>query len=54
MVWILLAVLSFFGGQVYLFFGLRKLDQLLECSLSNQTDLTYDDCCRYPEEDVVK
>ena len=42
-IWIILAVLSFIGGQVYLFFSLRKLDKFLERSSDNKPDPTYDD-----------
>ena len=52
-IWIILAVLSFIGAQVYLFLYLRKLDKFLEPSPSNAPTFTYDDSCRYPE-DVIK
>lgn len=53
-VWIILAALSFIGGQVYLFFRLQKLDKFLERRPSNEPTFTYDDRCRYPDEDVVE
>jgi len=52
-VWIILAVLSFVGGQAYLVYLLRKLDKFLERRPSNEPTFTYDDGCRYPE-DVVE
>ena len=52
-IWIILAVLSFIGGQAYLFYLLRKLDRFLESRPSNEPNFTYDDSCRYPE-DVVE
>ena len=52
-IWIVLAVLSFIAGQVYLFYLLRKLDKFLERRPSNEPSFTYDDSCRYPE-DVVE
>ena len=53
-IWVILAVLSFIGGQVYLFCLLRKLDKFFECKPGNEPTFTYDDSCRYPEEDVVE
>jgi len=53
-IWIILAVLSFIGGQVYLFIRLRRLERFLEHSPGNEQTLTYDDSCRYPEEDVIE
>ena len=50
---IILAVLSFFGGQAYLVYLLRKLDKFLERRPSNEPTFTYDDSCRYPE-DVIE
>ena len=52
-IWIILAVLSFIGGQVYLFYSLRKLDKFLERRPSNEPTFTYDDSCRYSE-DVIE
>jgi len=52
-IWIILAVLSFIGGQVYLFCLLRKLDKFLERGPSNEPTFTYDDSCR-SSEDVVE
>ena len=52
-IWIVLAVLSFIGGQVYLFYLLCKLDKFLERRPSNEPTFTYDDSCRCPE-DVVE
>ena len=52
--WILLAVLSFAGGQAYLFHCLKKLDKFLKRRPSNEPSFTYDDSCRYPDEDVVE
>jgi len=52
-IWIILAVLSFIGGQVYLFYLLRKLDKLLENRPSKESIFTYDDSCRCPE-DVIE
>ena len=52
-IWIILAVLSFIVGQVYLFYLLRKLDRFLERRPSDEATFTYDDSCRYPE-DVVE
>ena len=48
-IWIILAVLSFIGGQVYLFYLLRKLDKFLEHRPDNEPTFNYDDSCRYPE-----
>lgn len=53
-VWIILAVLSFIGGQVYLYYLLRKLDQFLERRPKNDPSFTYDDSYRYPEDFVVE
>ena len=60
-VWIILAAVSFLGGQVYLFRSLRLLDQLLTHRLGRksaaacgETTLVYDDHCRYPPGDVVE
>ena len=53
-VWIILAVLSFVGGQAYLVYLLRKLDKFLERTPGNESIFTYDDSCRYPEEDVIE
>ncbi len=53
-VWIILAVLSFIGGQAYLVYLLRKLDKFLEHRPSNEPTVTCDDSSRYPEEDVVE
>ena len=53
-VWIILAVLSFAGGQAYLVYLLRKLDKFLERRPGNEPTFTYDDSCRYPEEDVIE
>ena len=53
-VWIILAVLSFVGGQAYLVYQLRKLDKFLERRPGNEPTITYDDSCRYPEEDVIE
>ena len=52
-IWIILAVLSFIGGQAYLVYLLRKLDKFLKRRPSNEPAFTYDDSCRYPE-DVVE
>ena len=52
-IWIILAMLSFIGGQAYLVYLLRKLDKFLERRPSNESTFTYDDSCRYPE-DVVE
>ena len=52
-IWIILAVLSFIGGQAYLVYLLRKLDKFLESRPSDETTFTYNDSCRYPE-DVVE
>ena len=52
-IWIILAVLSFIGGQVYLFYLLRKFGKFLERRPSNEPTFTYDDSCRYPG-DVVE
>ena len=52
-IWIVLAVLSFIGGQVYLFYLLGKLDKFLERRPSNEPAFPCDDSCRYPE-DVVE
>ena len=52
-IWIILTVLSFIGGQAYLVYLLRKLDKFLERRPSNKPTFTYDDSCRYPE-DVVE
>ena len=48
-IWIILAVLTFIGGQAYLVYLLRKLDNFLERRPSNESTFTYDDSCRYPE-----
>ena len=52
-IWIILAVLSFIGGQVYLFCLLRKLDKFLERRPSNGPAVTNDGSCEYPE-DVIE
>ena len=52
-IWIILAVLSFIGGQVYLFYLLRKLDKYLERRPSNEPTFPYDDSCTDPE-DVIE
>ena len=52
-IWIILAVLSFIGGQAYLVYLLRKMDKFLERRPSKEPTFTYDDSCRYPE-DVVE
>ena len=52
-IWIILAALSFIGGQVYLSHLLRKLDKFLERRPSKEPTFTYDDSCRYPE-DVIE
>ena len=52
-IWIILAVLSFIAGQVYLLYLLSKLDKFLERRPSNKPTFTYNDSCRYPE-DVVE
>ena len=52
-IWIILAVLSFIGGQVYLFHLLRKLDKFLKRRPGNEPTFTDDDSCRYPE-DVIE
>ena len=49
-IWIILAVLTFIGGQAYLFYLLRKLDEFLKRRPSNEPTFTYDDSCRYPED----
>lgn len=53
-VWIILAVLSFIGGQAYLFYLLRKLDKYLESRSETESDITDDDGCRNPDENVVE
>lgn len=50
---IILAVLSFIGGQAYLVYLLRKLDKFLGRRPDNEPTFTYDDSCRYPE-DVIE
>ena len=52
-IWIILAVLSFIGGQAYLVYLLRKLDKWLEHRPGNEPTVTYDDSCRHPE-DVIE
>ena len=52
-IWIILAVLSFIGGQVYAFYLLGKLDKFLERKADKKPTFIYDDSCRYPE-DVVE
>jgi len=52
-IWIILAVLSFIGGQAYLVYLLRKLGKFLGRRPSNEPTFTYDDSCRYPE-DVIE
>ena len=52
-IWIILAVLSFIGGQAYLVYLLTKLDKFLERRPSNEPTFPYDDSCRYPE-DVIE
>lgn len=47
MIWILFAVLSFIGGQMYLFHLLAKLDQFLAKQSEKTTGFTYDDQFRY-------
>ena len=53
-IWIILAVLSFIGGQAYLFYCLGKLDAFLAQRPSNEPTFTFDDSCRYPDEDVIE
>ena len=54
LVWIILAALSLIGGHIYLFCCLRKLDTFQKRRASNKPAFTYDDSCRYPDEDVVE
>ena len=51
MIWFILAVLAFLAGQVYLFHLLRKLDQFLARREIRKTEFTYDDSCRYWNEE---
>ena len=51
-VWSILAVLSFVGGQAYLVYLLKKLDKFLERRPGNVPTFTYDDSCRYLEDMV--
>ena len=51
---IILGILSFIGGQVYLHYLLRKLDQFLERRPKNDPSFTYDVSYRYPEDFVVE
>ncbi len=53
-IWIILAVLSFIGGQILLFHRLRKLDGFGKHRPSYQSNLTYDDAYRYPEDFVIE
>ncbi len=53
-IWIILAVLSFIGGQAYLVYLLSKLDKFLKRRPGNEPTVTNDDSCRYPDEDVVE
>ena len=48
-IWIILAVLSFIGGQAYLVYLLRKLDKFLRRRPGKEPTFPYDDSCRYPE-----
>lgn len=47
MIWLILAVLSFIGGQMYLFHLLKELDKFLERREPQQPGFTYDDDFRY-------
>jgi hypothetical protein len=47
MIWIIFAVLSFIGGQMYLFHCLKQLDQFLEKRQPSCPSFTYDDDFRY-------
>lgn len=46
-VWLILAVLSFIGGQAYLFLCLGRLDVFLVKRPAQQPAFTYDDNFRY-------
>ncbi len=52
--WIILAVLGFAGGQILLFRCLKRLDKLQENKPGNEPSFADEDSCRYPEEDVVE
>ena len=53
-VWIILAVLSFIGGQAYLVYLLRKLDKYLERRSEAESGIADDDGCRNSDENVVE
>ena len=52
-IWIILAVLSFIGGQAYLVYLLRKLDAFLKRGPSEEPTVICDDSCSCPE-DVIE
>ena len=52
-IWIILAVLSFIAGQVYLFRLLRKLDLFFDRTSAKKPTLRNDDSCR-SSEDVIE
>lgn len=52
MIWIIFAVLSFIGGQVYLFHCLTKLDAYIAKRETQKSTYTYDDSCRYSLLDI--
>ena len=52
--WIILAVMSFLGGQAYLFYLLRKLDKYLENRSENESSLVADDDCGNPDGTVIE
>lgn len=52
--WIILAVLSFLGGQAYLFYCIKKLGRLRSRRASEKPAFTYDDSYRYSENSVIE
>ena len=53
-IWIILAVLSFIGGQVYLVHLLRRSDQYLESRNAEKSDAADDDGCGNPDGNVIE
>lgn len=54
MIWIILAVLSFIGGQAYLFHCLGKLDQYLESNPWEESDDLHDERDSDSEDSVIE
>ena len=52
-IWIILGVLSFIGGQAYLVYLLGKLDKFLKGKAGKKSASTADDSCTYSQ-DVIE